>query len=147
MRITKRTDFALRVLLYLAVHPGERFSTQQIASAFGLSLNHLHKVVRDLGELGLVTLHRGAKGGVELAKEPAKISVGKVARAFEDSDALIECFADENNTCVISPGCKLKSVLRGAQDAFFAHLDPVTVADLIRGRANKALRRLLDTDE
>lgn len=147
MRIAKRTDYALRVLLYLAVRPGERFSTQQIAEAHGLSLNHLHKVVRDLGELKLVMLHRGAKGGVELAKDPADISVGKVVRAFEDEDMLVECFIEESNTCVISSACKLKKSLRGAQEAFFKHLDPTTIMDLVRGRAANALRGLLDVED
>ena len=142
LRIAKRTDYALRVLLYLSVRPNQRCSTQLIADAFGLSLHHLHKVVRDLGDLGLLAIHRGSTGGVELAKAPAKISVGLVVRAFEGDDSLVECFASDTDECVISPSCGLKSSLRKAQEAFFKHLDPTTIADLTRGPAARALRRL-----
>lgn len=142
MRITKHTDYALRVLLFLAVRRGERVTSQTIAEAHGISLHHLHKVVRSLADLSLVRLHRGAGGGVELAREPDAISVGAVMRALDDTDALIECFARETDACVISPACGLKGALRGAQEAFYASLDPVTIASVAGGRRGARLRRL-----
>ena len=129
------------MLLFLAARQQERIATQTIADAYGISLNHLLKVVRSLGELGYLELHRGAKGGVELAQDPHEISVGAVMRALDDRDALIECFQPDTDTCVISPSCGLKSALRTAQEAFYASLDPLTIGALSKRRVSK-LREL-----
>lgn len=146
MRVNKHTDYALRVLLYLGSRRGGRVTTQSIADAFDISVSHLQKVVRDLGDLGLVRLFRGVKGGIELARDPAEISVGAVVRALDDRDAWIECFQAETDDCVISPACGLKGALRVAQEAFYSSLDPLTVEAVIGSRAQR-LRRLLDSAE
>lgn len=142
MRITKHTDYALRVLIFLAVRGGERVTSQAIAEAHAISLDHLHKVVRALARLGLVHLYRGAGGGIELARDPENVSVGAVMRALDDTDALIECFDRENDACVISPACGLKGALRTAQEAFYASLDGVTLASVTGGARGARLRRL-----
>ncbi len=140
LRITLHTDYALRVLLYLAPRPGERVATETIATSHGVSLNHLQKVVRSLGELGYVALHRGAGGGVELKMDPKDISVGAVVRSLDDATSLVECFRADTNECVIASACSLKGALGEAQEAFYATLDPVTLASLIRGKRGKDLR-------
>lgn len=142
MRITKHTDYALRVLMFLAVREQQRVAVQVIAEAHGISLHHLHKITRALAGLGLVQLHRGAGGGVQLAREPAAISVGAVMRALDDTDGLIECFDRELNTCVIAPACRLTGALRDAQEAFYSSLDPLTIADVTSGRRHARLRNL-----
>ena len=141
MRLTKHTDFALRVLLFLAVRQGERIATQSIADAYDISTNHLQKVVRALGELELVHLHRGVHGGVELARDPKEVSIGAVMRALDDERGLVECFRPETDACVVSPACHLKGALWNAQEAFYASLDSVTLADCVRRRAQE-LRKL-----
>jgi Rrf2 family nitric oxide-sensitive transcriptional repressor len=141
MRITKHTDYALRVLIYLGSRKGGRVTTQSIADAFNISGSHLQKVVRALGELGVIELFRGVNGGVELTVDPADIFVGEVVRALDDEDAWIECFSEDTDDCVVSTACGLKSALRTAQEAFYASLDPVSVADVI-GRRGSALKRL-----
>ena len=142
MRVTKHTDYALRVLVFLAARPGERVSTQAVAEAYGISTNHLHKVVRALGELGHVRLFRGASGGVELARDPDEISVGAVVRALDDDASLVECFKSETDLCVISPACSLKGALRDAQEAFYRTLDPTTIGEIVAGRRAARLRSL-----
>lgn len=141
MRITKHTDYALRVLLFLAVHGEVRVSTQTIADAYDISLSHLLKITRALSEMGLLHLYRGVNGGIELARDPEEISVGAVMRALDDRDALIECFDEETNTCVVSPSCGLKGALKSAQEAFYAHLDPLTIGGIVKRRASR-LREL-----
>lgn len=143
MRITKHTDYALRVLIFLAVNPEQRLATQSIADAFGISSNHLQKVVRALGQLGHVTLHRGASGGIELNAQPADISIGSVVRELEGREGLIECFQEETNTCIISPVCDLKGALHEALEAFYSSLDSTTLEDLVRGKRAKRLRAVL----
>lgn len=146
MRVNKHTDYALRVLLYLGARRGGRVTTQSIADAFQISLSHLQKVVRDLGELGLVELYRGVNGGIELAADPGEISVGAVVRALDDEDGWIECFSEETDDCVITSACGLKGALRKAQEAFYASLDPLTIEAAIGGRGAK-LRRLTEIGE
>ena len=142
MRITQHTDYALRVLLFLGARPNERVSTQTIASAFDISLSHLQKVVRALGELGYVKLTRGVGGGIELAADPTTISIGTVVRALDDDTALIECFNPATDNCVISPICALRGSLHKAQEAFYATLDPLTVGNAVKGKRGKQLRGL-----
>ena len=141
MRVTKHTDYALRVLIYLGTRNGGRVTTQSMADAFQISTSHLQKVVRALGELGYVALYRGVNGGVELIVDPSEIYVGAVFRALDDQDQWIECFSEETDDCVVSSACGLKGALRSAQEAFYERLDPVSIADVI-GRRGKALRRL-----
>tara|TARA_R110002126_G_scaffold4498_6_gene23689 strand:+ start:3750 stop:4187 length:438 start_codon:yes stop_codon:yes gene_type:complete len=142
MRITKHTDYALRVLLYLAARDHARVTSKVIAEAHGISLHHLHKIVRALADLELVHLYRGPTGGIELAQAPEAISVGAVMRELDDLDGLIECFDRETDACVISPVCGLKGALRDAQEAFYASLDVVTIAALTKGRKKVRLRNL-----
>lgn len=142
MRVTKHTDYALRVLVYLATHPESRVSTQQIARSHRISLNHLQKIVRALGECGFVHLQRGASGGVKLAVDPTAISIGEVVRRLDDGDALVECLRPATNQCVIAPACRLKGALAGAQEAFYAALDPLHLSDVVAGPRASQLREL-----
>ncbi len=147
MRVTKHTDYALRVLIYLATSSEERVSTSQIADAHRISHAHLQKVVRALGEAGFIELHRGAQGGIELAQDSSEISIGEVVRLLEGHDALVECFQPLSSQCVISTACRLKGALARAQEAFFGELDPITLASLVRGRQRTELRKLTGQGE
>ncbi|MFT5286927.1 MAG: Rrf2 family nitric oxide-sensitive transcriptional repressor [Planctomycetota bacterium] len=142
MRITKQTDYSLRILLYLASRPGQRVSSKQIAEAHNISLNHLHKIVSVLGELGFLQVFRGAYGGLELQQDLKTVSIGAVMRAIDDKSSLVECFNEETNTCVISPACALKGALKQAQEAFYQSLDPLTLADVVKGGKAARLRAL-----
>ncbi|MBN3791937.1 Rrf2 family transcriptional regulator [Burkholderia sp. Ac-20353] len=132
MRLTDYTDYSLRVMLYLAVR-GEGLATiQEISDAYGISKNHLMKVVQRLGELGWVDTVRGRNGGLRLYPESAQLTVGQVVRATENDFALVGCFAEGESAraCVIEPQCRLKGVLAAARDAFFAELDRHTLGEL-----------------
>ena len=132
MDLSLHTDFGLRVLLYLAHFPDRRVGTQEISRAYGISKNHLVRVVQTLAQAGFVRAHPGRGGGVSLARPPNKILLGDVVRACEPNFRLVECFEQESNRCPIVPGCGLKSPLRNALQAFFLELDRYTLADLVR---------------
>tara|TARA_E500000318_G_scaffold37210_1_gene35961 strand:+ start:546 stop:980 length:435 start_codon:yes stop_codon:yes gene_type:complete len=140
MRLTAHTDYALRVLIFAAVAPDGLCRIEDISSAYGISKNHLVKVVRGLGEKGFLTTLRGRGGGLKLARSPQDIIVGDVVRKMEGSFAQAECFGAKN-ACVISPVCRLKGVLNQALQAYLAELDTVTLADLSGN--NQALAELL----
>jgi Rrf2 family nitric oxide-sensitive transcriptional repressor len=132
MQLTVHTDYALRVLLYLAHFPERRVGTEEISRAYGISKNHLVRVVQTLDDAGFVRVTVGRSGGVELAAEPTEIRLGAVVRATEASFRLVECHDAVNNTCPIVPVCGLKGMLDGALDAFLRELDKHTLADVVQ---------------
>jgi Rrf2 family nitric oxide-sensitive transcriptional repressor len=129
MRLTAFTDFGLRALMRLAGEPDRSFSTSEIATEFGISRNHLTKVVRDLSEGGYVTTQRGAGGGFRLARSPQSITLGEVVRTLEQGYALVECFRGDGGACALTPRCRLKSRLAKAREAFMRELDATTLAE------------------
>src|SRR5215211_1676089 len=108
MRLTAFTDFALRTLMRLAGEPTRSFATNEIAAEFGISRNHLAKVVRDLADSGFISTQRGAGGGFTLARPAQSITLGEVVRALEARQALVECFRGDGGACVLTPRCRLK---------------------------------------
>lgn len=137
MRLTRYTDYAIRVLLYLGAQPERVCSISEIARAYGISQNHLMKVAHDLGKAGYVEGVRGRSGGIRLAKPADQINVGDVVRRTEEGFELVEC-----GTCVIAPACGLTGVLDEALAAFMAVLDRYTLADLLEKRSK--LMRLFE---
>ena len=133
MRLTTFTDYALRVLMYTASVPAERATIADIAAAFGISQNHLMKVVHHLGRAGVLANTRGRNGGVRLAREPSAINLGEVVRSTEHGDLAAECFGGEN-ACALKGHCVLEHTLREAVDAFYGVLDRYTLADLVVNR-------------
>jgi Rrf2 family nitric oxide-sensitive transcriptional repressor len=120
-------------MLYLAVRPEGLSTIQEISDAYGISKNHLMKVVQRLGELGWVETVRGRNGGLRLDPRTRSLSVGEVVRKTENDFSIVGCFADESEPhrhCVIEPHCRLRGVFAAARDAFLAELDQHTVGDL-----------------
>lgn len=141
MRLTVYTDYSLRVLMYVALHPQRRPTIAEIASSYGISRNHLMKVVYELGVAGYMETVRGQNGGVRLARRPEDIVIGEVVRRTEPDLALVPCLEPTEGACVITPACKLRHALQAARDAFLAVLDSYTLADLTVNR--EALNSLL----
>lgn len=142
MRITRYTDYSLRVLLFLAVKGEEQSTIGEIAQSYGISKNHLMKVVQELNSNGYVVATRGRNGGLRLKGRPEDINIGTLVRGTEQDLALVECF-NGGTGCVISPACELKKVLAQALEAFFAVLDGFTLADILPERKRTDLIRLL----
>lgn len=130
MRLSLHTDYSLRILMALTKETDELVSVRALAEGFGISNNHLAKVAQDLVREGWVQSFRGRNGGLSLAVDPETISVGQVIRRSEAKSALVECLGRENR-CVIADCCRLKGALRGAEQAFFRHLDSISLADLV----------------
>ncbi len=133
MQLTLYTDYSLRVLLYLGQKEANDSATiSEIADFYGVSRNHLVKVVHHLATLGLLKTTRGKGGGVRLARDPAEVSIGEVVRATEPHFHLVECFDPEAPTCSVLNDCRLKGVLGEAMRAFFSVLDRYTLADMLQ---------------
>ena len=131
MRVTAYTNYALRTLMYCALHEGQLVRIQDIADAHGISRAHLLKAARHLGQLGYLENVRGRTGGVRLKRPAEDIVVGDVVRQTEGDMDLVECFNPTSNTCPLIGACKLGGLFQTALDAFLAKLDAVTLADLV----------------
>lgn len=131
MRLTTFSDYTLRVLIYLAVEPGRRATIPEMAAAYGISENHLMKVVHRLARGGVIESVRGKGGGVRLARDPAAIRLGQVLRASEGEGPIVECFSATDSHCRIAPACRLAKILGDAFAGLYATLDAYSVADLV----------------
>jgi len=133
MRITKRTNIAIRLLMFCAVNPDRLVTKAEIAERCNISETHLAQIVNRLGQMGFLRTQRGRTGGVTLARPMAEISVGEVFRKLEESVPVAECFADVDNTCPLTEACRLRHALSEAVEAFYARLDEVTLDALVCG--------------
>ena len=142
MRLSAYSDYSLRVLMYAALRGSERTTVDEVAETFGISRNHLVKVVHDLGRSGYLATHRGMGGGFTLGRPPENIRLGDIVRLGEETDRVIDCTDRQAQPCRLFPACRLKEVLDQAAAAFFAVLDDHSLADLLRSQ--RSLRAALD---
>lgn len=138
MRLTLYTDYALRVLIFAGANRGKISTIEAIAAGYGVSKNHLRKVVHDLSRHGFIETLQGRGGGIRLGKSPESIGIGSVIRAMEQDRGIVECFDPTAPYCRIQPACVLPSVFDDALAAFMHVLDRYTLADLIRPRHSLA---------
>jgi Rrf2 family transcriptional regulator, nitric oxide-sensitive transcriptional repressor len=144
MRLTKHTDFSLRVLIYLSLQPLDQLvNNNEISKHFDIPKNHLIKVVHKLSKLGYLYTKRGKNGGIKLAKLPEEIQISKVVMDIEPITQLVNCHKPK---CPLLPGCGLIPLLEQARASFFEVLSFHTLADLTKKpKALKHLIKLLPT--
>ena len=142
MRLTAFTNFALRTLMYAAMHEDRLCRSHEIADAFGVSHTHLNKCIYQLGQWGYLENIRGRAGGFRLAKPASIITVGEVIRKTEDTLELVECFNPTTNTCPLMEMCRSSKTFKRAMARFMDELDSITIADVIENKAS--LMQLLE---
>lgn len=140
MKLTRFTDFSLRVLIYLGLEDRQRVTIREISDAYDISRNHLMKVVSNLTRLGYLEARRGPGGGLKLARPAADINLARVITDIEEDMHLVECFC-ESGRCAIKPVCRLRDALERALAAYLAELERYTLQDLLEPKAE--LSRLL----
>ncbi|MCB9884040.1 MAG: Rrf2 family transcriptional regulator [Planctomycetes bacterium] len=129
MKVSQFTDYALRVLIHVGSRPGERVSIAAVTDAYGVSRNHLNKVVRRLQEGGYLLTFRGRGGGVELALPADQLRIGVLVEDLENLQ-LVECFRADSR-CPLTSRCILQTALEQARRAFLDALNRYTLADLL----------------
>lgn len=138
MRLTLYSDFAVRLMLFLATHEDRLCSISEIARAYGISQNHLMKVTSDLAGSGYVQSLRGRGGGLRLARPAREINIGSLVRHTEGKVDIVGC-----GDCVLAPACGMVCVFKDAVESFFMTLDQYSLADIIaKGQPNQ-LRQIL----
>ncbi|MGX9351161.1 RrF2 family transcriptional regulator [Shimia sp. W99] len=141
MRITKRTNIAIRVLMFCTAHADRLVTKHEIAERCNASENHLAQVINQLAQMGVIKTQRGRNGGLELARPATDISIGEIFRIMEAPVPLTECFADVDNSCPLTAACRLRYALQDAAEAFYLRLDDVTLDALVCN--NSALLSIL----
>lgn len=132
MKLNKQTDYALRILMYAALEPEDRLlSIQEVTDLYGLSRNHVMKIVQKLGQRGYLHTLRGKNGGFRLGQAAGQIRIGQLVRDMENSLVLIDC---DEPACRLSSDCRLRPLLAEAMDAFLTVLDRYTLEDITRQR-------------
>ncbi|MGJ8528406.1 iron-responsive transcriptional regulator RirA [Maritalea sp.] len=136
MRLTKQSNYAIRILMYCASNDGlSRIG--EIASFYDISETFLFKILQILNHSGFVQTVRGRHGGIKLKRPAADIKLGEVVRATEDNFALAECFEGGGDiSCPLTGTCGLNHALHRALDAFLSVLDEYTIEDLTDNRRN-----------
>ena len=142
MKLSLFSDYALRILMFAAIK-GASFRVDEVTAAYGISRNHVAKVIHTLAQLGYLETRRGRGGGIQLARPAAEIHIGKLVRQTEDQPVIVECFDPATNTCPISGSCLLKGVLAEAVNAFYATLDRHTLQDLVSGPQRIRMSKIL----
>lgn len=138
MQLTSFTDYGLRALIYMASLPQDKMtSISEVTEVYGVSRNHMVKIINQLSRVGFVTAVRGKHGGIRLGKPAESIRLGDVVRALEPL-ALVNCSSD---FCHITPACRLKQVLHQGVQNFLEELDKHTLADMVED--NPTLYKLL----
>ncbi|NHB86877.1 nitric oxide-sensing transcriptional repressor NsrR [Photorhabdus tasmaniensis] len=141
MQLTSFTDYGLRALIYMAALPQNRMtSISEVTRVYGVSRNHMVKIINQLSHLGLVDAVRGKNGGIRLGKPAKDIRIGDVVRALEPL-SLVNC---SQGSCHITSACRLKVVLSQAIETFLNELDKHTLADMVED--NIPLYKLLLTE-
>ena len=128
MQINHYTDYAYRVLMYLAVNQGQRITMAEIANYYDISHEHLRKVVHRLSSLNYINTFLGKSGGMEISQPLEKINIGQVFIDFEGQDPLINC---HQSNCPLRASCDLKQLFSKAQRVFISELKKQSLADLL----------------
>lgn len=134
MRLTKQTNYAVRMLMYCAANDGHLSRIPEIAKAYGVSELFLFKILQPLNKAGLVETVRGRNGGVRLPKPATEISLFDIVKVTEDSFAMAECFEAGEIDCPLVDSCGLNAALRKALNAFFEVLQQYSIDDLVKAR-------------
>ncbi|MBB5215211.1 RrF2 family transcriptional regulator [Parapusillimonas granuli] len=130
MRLTTMTDYAMRMLMYVAQHPDRLCTIAEIAKYYGVSEPHLMKITHKLAQHGWLETVRGKHGGMRLARPPREINLGAILRDMENDFALVECL-DGGSHCILADRCGLTGVVQGALQQFMRHFEQYTLADIM----------------
>ncbi|WP_316822024.1 Rrf2 family transcriptional regulator [Pedobacter gandavensis] len=143
MKLNQFTDYGLRILMYMSRKPAHLPATTitELADQFGISRNHLVKVVQFLSNNEVLDAQRGRGGGLRLFNSAGTYKIGKLVRLLEQDEELINC---ENPRCILAGDCGLKGILNGAQNALYEYLDQYTLEDISQPALSKTLQALFE---
>jgi Rrf2 family protein len=130
LRFTKRADYGLMAIHYIAAHGEDgAVSAKRIAEEFHIPPERLAKILQRLAKRKLIASHNGPKGGYVLTQPPEEITVGQVVRALEGPLRIVSCMS-ETDDCPQFSRCNLRRPVQKVQASVSRLLDTMTLAEL-----------------
>lgn len=130
LRISRETDYAVRVLLALARHaPGERVLTREVREEMLIPKHIVGRVVARLAKGGFIESLRGRGGGIRLARPPQEINLREVVTFFERSFSISDCL-ESPEICPFTSACPVRRRWARLQNLVLRELESITFADL-----------------
>ena len=134
MRLTRQTNYAIRILMYLAANPDRLSRLGEVAKAYSAPEPFMFKILQPLVSAGFVETVRGRNGGIRLGRKAADINLREVVELTEEGFVMAECF-EAGADCPLIFSCELNGALRQALEAFLSTLGRYTIADLTKNKA------------
>ena len=135
MRVSKKTDYALRALMTLVDHHGgSPIPIRELARRNDVPKRFLEQIMLDLKAQGWVASVAGLRGGYVLAKKPEKITMGEIVRHFDGILAPIGCVSVTGyERCSQEPVCKFRRVFFDIRNYVANAMDRTSLADVAKG--------------
>lgn len=131
MNISYKCDYALKVLLHLALHEKDGTQSSQVMSkALQIPLKFLEQIMSDLKKARLINSKRGNVGGYTLAVNPNKITLGKVIRLISPPVEPIACVDDCYKGCTEMSTCAFRPIWKKIYDSTSKIIENTTIADI-----------------
>ena len=130
LKLTKKADYGLMALKYLAEHPETpALSAKDVADAYGIPAQLLAKILQRLTKTGLLKSSAGMNGGYALARDPRQISAFEVIHAIDGPLFLTSC-TKGTKSCDLAPGCTIKEPLARVNETIIGVLKSISIHDL-----------------
>ena len=133
MNLSRRTDYALRLVAALASDPQRVASVRSVSEKQDVPYAFARSIQHDLVEAGLVESQRGAGGGMRLARDPEDLTLLDVINAI-DGGVHVACCTFEGMECPREDCCSFHQVWSGADQVLASYYDSITIADLLEGK-------------
>ena len=146
MRVSAKTDYAVRALLELAVAGDGPVKGERLAQAQGIPLKFLENILTDLRHAGIIRAQRGAEGGYWLARDPATVTVGEVIRAVDGPLASVRGEAPED-VAYNGAAEHLRTVWVALRASMRSVVDEITLEDVVSDRLPARVRRLTEAPD
>jgi Rrf2 family protein len=141
LRLTKKADYGLMALKFLAEHPEcPSLSAKDIAEAYHIPPQLLAKILQRLTKVGLLRSHAGMNGGYALSKDAREISAFEVIRAIDGPLFITSCIT-LHGSCDLTDSCTIKEPLQRVNDSISDVLKNIRIADLVEVDHAKGKRK------
>ena len=132
MQLTSTTDYAIRIVCYLAAQ-SQMISTSELSQKLSVPYSYIPKITKKLKQAGIIKACEGIKGGYQIAKQPENISLRDVISCTESTMAISRCLEKEGGCSKnYIACCKVHQILLDLQNIYNNHLESVKISDIIR---------------
>lgn len=141
MQLNKFTDYALRILIYIAPSGNTPHTIPELAQNLSVSRNHLMKIVHFMAKENWLITARGKGGGVRINPEVLKASLGQMIRTLQRGNPIVEC---NSPPCVLREECRLRGILDKALEQFYLELDQYTIEQVLEKSFTRKANNIID---